>query len=112
MRDRDEVIRQGIQQIGLDSFPEDTEVAWRVWAIRHEGSYSAVDADASPATVGYDKFRFVLRFQDEDRFTVVGRYCYEGGRWRPLFSDPAASDEWRALFDARMSGTAPGFRMI
>ncbi len=98
MSDRDSIIRERIQELGEESFPDD-EVAWSVQTIVHKGPYSAVEAVPSPATVGYEKCRFILGFTNPDTCFVVGSYCWNGSGWSLLFSDPRARDDWQKLFN-------------
>lgn len=93
----DDVIRERIQDVGLDSFPDDTAVAWRVLAIEHKGGYAFVEAEAAPATVGYPKFRFVLKPGTMKDVEVLGCYCFDRGNWSLLFTDPRFPDDWSKL---------------
>jgi hypothetical protein len=97
MNTRDQVIRENIQVIGEDSFPDD-QVAWNSGEIIHKGHYSSVEAVPHPSTVGYEKFKFVLGFVDEEKFYVVGCYCWHDNEWSLLFTDPKAKDDWKKLF--------------
>ena len=97
MKSREEIIRENIQKIGEDSFPDD-EVVWNIGEIIHKGHYSSVEAVPYPTTVGYDKFKFILGFENEQRYYVVGCYCWSDNQWLLLFSDPAAKDVWKNLF--------------
>jgi len=94
---RNQVIRNNIQAIGEDSFPDD-EVAWNIGEIIHKGHYSSVEAIPYPLTVGYGKFKFILGFADEQKFYVAGCYCWDNNQWSLLFTDPAAKDVWKKLF--------------
>ena len=98
MATRDSYIQANLQEIGLDSFPENADVAWQMRGTWHRGEYSMVEAEASPSTVGYPRFRFVLRFDAETRATAVGCYVLDKGVWDLLFTDPAFGTEWQALF--------------
>ena len=97
MISRDQVIREKIQVIGEDSFPDD-EVTWNSGEIVHTGHYSSVEAVPEPSTVGYEKFKFILGFVDEKKFYVVGCYCWHNNGWSLLFDDPKAKDDWKKLF--------------
>jgi len=98
MSAREPVIRQRLQAIGLESFPDDTDVTWRLLGIVDAGAFSIVEAAPEPDTVGYPRFRFVLDFPSPDTPRVVGCYCWErGGRWGLLFADPGAPEDWKRL---------------
>lgn len=91
------MIREKIGEIGLESFPDNTDVEWKVLAIEHKGDYAFVEAEATPDKVGYPRFRFVLRFDGGTAPLVAGSYCLDGGAWTLLFSDPNAPGDWRSL---------------
>jgi hypothetical protein len=95
---RDAFIRARLQDIGLDSFPDNGDVEWELRSIRHTGDFSLVEAEPDPPTVGYPRFRFVLRFDASNQGVVVGCYALIENAWRILFTDPAASAEWKELF--------------
>ena len=93
----DDLIRERIQAIGQDSFPDDTGVAWRVLAIEHKGEFAFVESEPVPATVGYPRFRFVLRQGATGDINVLGCYCLDGGKWSLLFTDPRFPEDWRGV---------------
>ena len=98
MTSREAFIAANLQGIGLESFPEDSGVAWQLCSARHEGDYSLVEAEPRPATVGYPRFRFVLHFDALGRGTCVGCYALDAGRWDLLFTTPGAPTDWQRLF--------------
>jgi hypothetical protein len=95
---RDSFIQTQLQEIGLDSFPDNLDVVWHFKGTRHIGDYSLVEAEPVPSTVGYPRFRFVLRFDDSNQGLVVGCYALMQDVWQLLFSDPSANTEWKGLF--------------
>lgn len=95
MSELEMAVRAGIQRIGEESFPEDA-VAWRVTTVEEKGGYAFAEAVAEPATVGYPKFRFVLR-AGTGGVEVVGCYAFEGGRWSLLFTAPGTPQDWKSL---------------
>jgi hypothetical protein len=97
MKSRDQIIRKNIQAIGEDSFPED-EVIWNIGEIIHKGNYSSVEAIPYPSTVGYDKFKFILVFEDEQKYHIAGCYCWDNKSWSLLFINPETKDLWENLF--------------
>ena len=97
VRKRDQVIKKNVQAIGDESFPDD-KVTWNIGEIIHRGHYSSVEAVPYPPTVGYEKFKFILGFADEEKFYVVGCYCWDNNQWSLLFTDPAAKNDWERLF--------------
>jgi len=97
--EREALIRSRINHIGLDSFPDNTDVEWKVLSIAHSGPYSFAEAEAVPANVGYPKFTFVLNFPAGGADPLVaGCYCFDRGKWRLLFTDPKVSGDWKKLF--------------
>ena len=98
MQNRDQLIKENMQKIGRDSFPDD-EVTWNIETIIHKGNYSSVEAFPTPSTVGYEKFKFILGFPEKRSFYVIGCYCFHNEKWSLLFTDPAAKDDWRKLFE-------------
>jgi hypothetical protein len=98
--DRDELIRARINDLGRNSFPDDPDVLWQVRSIVHADHYSFVEAEPSPATVGYPRFMFVLWFASGAEPVVVGCYCFERGLWSLLFTTPNTPSDWVGLFPA------------
>ena len=96
MVDREPIVAARIDEIGRDSFPDD-DVAWRVLGIRDVGAYCFAEADATPPTVGYPRFRFVLRFETESQFLLVGCYAWIEDRWTVLFTSTGAPTDWQAI---------------
>ena len=97
MSAREPLIRQHLQAIGLENFPDDTEVAWRLVKIIDAGAYCIVEATSEP-TVGYDKFRFVLDFPSPTVPRTAGCYCWERRRgWSLLFTNPDVPEDWERL---------------
>ncbi len=98
--DREALIRERIQEIAEDVFPDNTDVTWEILAISHEGAYSLVESKPDPDTVGYPAFKFVVSFGSiaPGSTNAAGVYCLQDGKWTLLCSDPRDSDEWRKLF--------------
>jgi hypothetical protein len=96
--ERDRIIQERINDIGRKSFPDDSDVTWTTLRIAHVGSYSYVEAEADPATVGYPKFIFVLLFGESDQPTEVGCYEGDGTQWGLLFTVPNTPSDWQDLF--------------
>ena len=93
--DRESVIRTCINAIGRESFPDDTNVTWKIREIVHKGLYSFVEAEPTPPSVGYPKFKFVLMFSTKQP-TVVGCYCFDK-EWSLLFTAPDTPSDWQTL---------------
>ncbi len=89
--DKDALIRENIQTIGLDSFPDDENVTWNIIKIEHKGKYSYVEAKPDPDMVGYPQFKFVIAYKGES-LEAVACYCLEGGKWGLLFDTPGYPD--------------------
>ena len=94
--ERDPAIWTHINTIGHDSFPDNTDVSWKIREIVHKGLYSFVEAEPSPPTVGYPKFKFVLLFSS-DQPTLVGCYCFDKSEWSLLFTVPRTPSDWKTL---------------
>jgi hypothetical protein len=100
-RDRDQLIRERINDIGRESFPEDTGVSWDVLKIVHAGEYSFVEAEPDSPEVGYPKFIFVLKFAESGKPFEVACYCFDKKRWTLLSSSEGTSPDWQELFPER-----------
>ena len=61
------------------------------------GAASIVSSRTDPPTVGYPRFRFVLRRDISGAFIDHGCYCLDGDAWQLLYTTPGTSDEWKAL---------------
>jgi hypothetical protein len=97
-RERDQIIQEKINEIGRETFPEDTEVSWEILKIVHAGEYSFVEAKPDPSTVGYPKFILVLAFAKNGKPFEVGCYCFDRNRWGLLSTSEGTSSDWQDLF--------------
>jgi hypothetical protein len=97
-RERDQIIRERINDIGREDFPEDTGVSWDVLKIVHAGEYSFVEAEPDSPDVGYPKFIFVLQFMKSGKPFGVACYCFDKKRWSLLSTSDGASTDWQELF--------------
>ncbi len=91
---REEWINANINEIGRESFPDNLEETWTVIDIQHDSDVSVVEAKATPATVGYPRFRFVMDFTNPTRPTNTACHVLKEGGWSLLFGS-----------DNRTSGT-------
>ena len=98
MVDRERIVKDHIQMIGEESFPDD-QVKWNIIKITFKENYAFVESEPSPATVGYAKFTFVVRFPDNQSCTVAGCYCWDHNKWDLLFTDPKEPENWKILFN-------------
>jgi hypothetical protein len=95
---RDRIIEERINEIGRECFPEDADVRWTALRISHVGSYSYVEAEADPPTVGYPRFVFVLLFGASEQPSIAGCYEGDGVRWDLLFTAPDTPADWQDVF--------------
>ena len=86
-----------LQAIGRQAFPDDTEVHWHVREVMNRGGYVCVEAEPEPSTVGYPRFRFVLRESPGGKWTDHGCYCLDGGKWSLLYTSPGTVKDWQSL---------------
>ena len=91
---RDEWINANINEIGQEAFPDNLKETWTVIDIQHDSDVSVVEAEATPATVGYPRFRFVLDFTNPTSPTNTACHVLKEGGWSLLFGS-----------DNRTSGT-------
>ena len=89
---REEWINANINEIGRESFPDNLEETWTVIDIQHDSDVSFVEAEATPATVGYPRFKFVMDFTDPTSPKTRACHVLERGGWSLLFeSEDVAS---------------------
>ena len=99
MQARDGFIKDNIQAIGVDSFPDNTDVTWNIRRVWHEGDFSMVEAEPTPPTVGYPSFRFVLQFVGgASQGVVAGCYALTKAGWSLLFTAPGTGSQWQSMF--------------
>ena len=91
---REAAIRERIQDIGEDTFPDD-DVDWKLLGFRHEGDYCF--AEVEPDTVGYPRFIFVLHFDGFGHMHECGCYCMADGSWTLLSTTPGAPTDWKKI---------------
>ena len=97
MRTDHSEIEHALQAIGHEAFPDAPDVHWQVRDIVERGGFHCVEAGPIPPTVGYPRFRFVLRRDISGAFIDHGCYCLDGDAWQLLYTTPGTSDEWKAL---------------
>jgi hypothetical protein len=106
-KSREEWATANINAIGRTSFPDDDEVTWKILAFQHDPATSEVEAEATPATVGYPRFKFILEFSDPGNPKDTDCYALEGEEWTLLFSvDPEADGDAPEANNASKSGCA------
>jgi hypothetical protein len=94
-RARESTIREHIQEIASDAFPDD-DVQWKVRGFHHSGDYSFVEVEPVPPTVGYPKFIFVLHFDGFGHMQDCGCYCWNGA-WQLHSTSPGAPQDWKRI---------------
>ncbi|MDO8547147.1 MAG: hypothetical protein Q7R68_07275 [Nitrospirales bacterium] len=94
--DKDE-IRDRLQSLAEEAFPDNTDVQWHVRGITQKAAFYCVEAEPVPATVGYPRFRFVLGRAQSGELGDHGCYCLDNGAWNLLYTTPNTSSDWRAL---------------
>ena len=94
----DEIVTRNIQDIGEEAFPDDA-VQWKVDRILASDNTVFAEVSPHPATVGYERFIFVLRFAEDRSYRMACCYCKENG-WSLLFSAPGEDKDW-SLFLAK-----------
>ena len=97
MRDDEDEIRDRLQAIAEEAFPDDVGVQWHVREITQQAGLYCVEAEPIPATVGYPRFRFVLGRAESGQFLDLGCYCLAKGAWSLLYTTPNTSSDWKAL---------------
>ena len=90
-------MQQVLQPIAEEAFPDNTDVVWEVRAVVSRGEFHCVEAEPHPSTVGYARFRFVLRQADDGSFLDHACFCLDGERWLLLFTSPGTSTDWKQL---------------
>ena len=76
----EEIIRNNIQQIGLENFPDDENTVWNITAIKFDRGYYWVETSPEP-DVGYARVMFIMSGISQ----VVGVEVMEDGVWGLLF---------------------------
>jgi hypothetical protein len=82
---REEWIHANINEIGWESFPDNLEETWTVIDIQHDADVSFVEAEATPVTVGYPRFKFVLDFTNPTSPKTRACQALKDGGWSLLF---------------------------
>ncbi len=93
---REGAIRERIQDIGEDTFPDD-DVDWKLLGVRHSGDYCFAEVEPEPDTVGYPRFIFVLHFDAFGHMQECGCYCMADGNWTLLTTTPGMPDDWKKI---------------
>ncbi len=96
MQNIENIIRNNIQSIGDESFP-DSVVEWGIANLFCKGQYGFVEVVPKPNEVGYEKFIFVINVEGENSFNVASCYSWENNKWEILFTDSNERDEWKEV---------------
>jgi len=97
MRDDVDEVRDILQSVAEEAFPDDVGVQWHVREITQQAGFYCVEAEPVPATVGYPRFRFVLGRTQSGELGDFGCYCLDKGVRRLLYTTPNTSSDWKAL---------------
>mgnify|MGYP001824721037 CR=1 FL=1 len=64
----------------------------------HQGCYSLVETEPTPTDpIGWPRFRFVLRWEDEAQPILAGGYGLEETGWELIFTASDDSSDWEQL---------------
>lgn len=83
--DRERAVREKIDGIGAEAFPDDTGITWHVRSFEHHEATSLVEVEPEPSTVGYPKFRFELGFENPQEPKLRRCFCWRDEKWELLF---------------------------
>ena len=92
--EREALLREKLQAIGTDVFP-DYEVQWSTVAIRHHGSYSFLEAESEPSI--YPGVIFVKRFDEAGNMQDCGCYVKMPDGWRLHYATIDAPEDWKSI---------------
>jgi len=82
---RETAIRQRLNAIGHEAFPDNPEVNWVVEKIEHQEGISIVEVRPDGGDVGYPRFQFVLSFPSAGSPSLKRCFCWNKGKWELLF---------------------------
>ncbi len=98
MAHKEDTVRNSIQALGSDAFPDD-EVSWTVKNIISKDDYVFTEVEPLPNTVGYDKYVFVLTPEKTETYTIISCFVLDNGQWDLLFTDPRDTNDWTAFLN-------------
>ncbi|MCS5642008.1 MAG: hypothetical protein NZ807_01950 [Dehalococcoidia bacterium] len=79
----EDMIRANIQQIGLNSFPDNEQTVWNIVSIEHKDGSHWVETAPVP-DVGFPRVMFVL--DSPDIRGVKAAYYFDNDDWSLIFS--------------------------
>jgi hypothetical protein len=96
--DRESWIRQNINHIGRDAYPDYPDVKWTFHGVVHQGGYTFVEAEPTPADpIGWPRVRFVLRCEADAQPILAGGYGLEQAGWQRIFATSDTPTDWDQL---------------
>ena len=95
--EREVWIRQNINGIGRQAYPDDADLEWTLHSMAHNGWYSFVEAEPTSAdSIGWPRLKFVLRCEAGTQPILVGGYG--------LVADPEIRAALREVLRAKLAG--------
>ncbi len=91
---RDPVIKERLQEWGLEAFPEDDDVVWHHRETGHKGDFSVVEAEPAPNRTGYARARLIIHWKPEGP-SLIACLVRDDKHWTQMFEDTDAPEGWR-----------------
>jgi len=84
-------IKENIKKIADEQFPDNTHNTWKIWSTTHDGKFTYVKVIPTPNDVGYDSFKFLFYFENDDVGEKIAVYSFENKEYSLLNYKP----EWK-----------------
>ncbi len=90
---REQYVRSHIGELAEEAFPDDVGIEWRVLGFEHKQALGIVEVVPSENSVGYEKFKLSISFEQPDSPSNVAVYAFEAGGYFLLSAIEGYKDE-------------------
>lgn len=81
---REAFLKDNIVRLAEREFPDNKGIQWNILSFEHKAHLSYIEAEPTPATVGYPRFKFAVSFKNPETPRVIGTYCFKDGQYSLL----------------------------
>ncbi len=81
---REAFLKDNIVRLAERVFPDNKGIQWNILNFEHKAHLSYIEAEPTPATVGYPRFKFAVSFKNPETPRVIGTYCFKDGQYSLL----------------------------
>lgn len=81
---RELFVKDNIVRLASAEFPDNKGIQWNILSFEHKTHLTYVEAEPTPATLGYPHFKFVISFKNPEVPRIIGIFCFKDGQYSLL----------------------------